>query len=375
MVALRIATLWLALIAPAVVASARDEGQEFQIIVDDLEVMVEPSDSAYSTGTLRRGDRVIVLSSRSGWTTIRPPSGTFDWVNASQVREQPDGSCVVTANPAGVRFAADSAKMPGPPSGTLEKRTVVRLLDHPDLKVGRGENAQLWRAIEPRADEVRYLRVDGLSRPPPSKPTAPPADDRPERLVSFRPEAADPDLPAEVGAELASIASTTRSIKAGSLERWELGPVRSRYESLLRQFGDNASVKAAVQPRLDQVARDIELAQTARRFAQLLETGEERDVEVAQLQRSLTSARSRTERKYDAQGFLQASSRRSQGQKVLALIGPEGRPISYLSIPPGVPVSRYLAKKVGVRGIVHFDEELGARLISVRDLEVIEKIR
>jgi len=375
MVALRIATLWLALIAPAVVASPRVEGQEFEIIDDDLEVMVEPSDSAYSTSTLRRGDRVVVLSNRRGWATIRSPSGTFDWVNASQIREQPDGSCIVTANPASVRFAADSAKMPGPPSRTLEKGTVVRLLDHPDLKVGHGENARVWRAIEPRGAEVRYLRVDGLSQPPPSKPIDQPSDDRSERFVSFQPEATDPDLPAEVSAELASIGSTNRAIKAGPLERWELDPVRSRYESLLRQFGDNASVKAIVQPRLDQVVRDIDLAKTARRFAQLLENGEERDAEVTQRQQSLASARSRTERKYDAQGLLQASSRRYQGQKVLALIGPEGRPISYLTIPPGVPVSRFLAKRVGVRGIVHFDEELGARLISVRDLEVIEKIR
>ncbi len=370
MVAFRFATLWLASIAWVLTATdhSRADDREVQVIVDSLEVMTEPNDSAYSTGTLRRGERVIVLAKRRGWVTIQPPFGSFDWVDASQVRDQPDGSCVVQANQAIVRFAAESAQMPGPPGSPLDRGTVVRLVDHPELKVGRGETARVWRAIEPREDEVRYLRIEGLADPSASLPQT-------ERQVSYQPESSEADLPAEVAAELASIAAMTRSVKAGSVEIWNLDPVRGRYESLLRQFSDNPSVKAVAQPRLDQAIRDIELAKAARRLAQLLQDSGERDAEVERLQRSLTQARSRSDRKYDAQGLLQASSRRYQGQQVHALIGPDGRAIGYLSIPPGVPVSQFLARKVGVRGIVRFDEGLGARLISVRDLEVIEKIR
>lgn len=375
MVALRIATLWLALIAWAMAVDTRGDDREFQVIVDDLEVMTEPSDSAYSTGTLGRGDRVVVLSKQRGWATIRPPSATFDWVNAAQVRDQPDGSCMVLANSASVRYAADSAKMPGPPCGNLKKGSFVRLLDHPELKTGRGENARVWRAIEPVGEKVRYLRLDGLEVSTPNEKISQPQYEPPERLVSNRSEAPEPDLPAEVNAELVSIAASVRSIKSGAVERWDLGPIRVRYESLIRQFGDNPSVRAVVQRRLDQIVRDIDLSKTAQRLTRLLQEGDDRDAEVARLQRSLASARSRTERKYDAQGLLQPSSRRYQGQKVHALIGPEGRPISYLTIPPGVPINQFLAKRVGVRGIVHFDAELGARLISVRDLEVIEKNR
>ncbi len=374
MVAFRIATLWLACYTSTLVVppSSRADDGEFQVVVDELELMTEPEDSAYSTATLRREDRVVVLSKRRGWAAIRPPADAFDWVDASEVRDQPDGSCVISADRSTIRFAAESARMPGPPCSTLARGAVVHLVDHPELKVGRGEDARVWRAIDPRPGEVRYVRVDGLAASNSHQAVVP---RRTERQVSYRPEPSEADLPAEVAAELASINAMTRSVKAGPVESWNLDPVRGRYESLLRQFADNPDVKAAVQPRLDQTVRDIELAKTVRRLAQLLQDSEERDAKVEQLQRSLASARIQSDRNYDAQGLLQASSRRYQGQRVHALIGPEGRAIGYLTIPPGIPINQFLARKVGVRGIVRFDEGLGARLISVRDLEVIEKTR
>ena len=86
-------------------------------------------------------------------------------------------------------------------------------------------------------------------------------------------------------------------------------------------------------------------------------------------------ARTTTERGYDARGMLQASSRKVDGQKVHVLIGPEGTPVAYLAIPPGIPASRLLTRKVGVRGEVHFDESLGARLITVKDLDPLDRPR
>ena len=376
MVALRLATFWLALLAPAVLGAARtDDPRVYQVSVDELEVMTEPSDSAYATSSLHRGDRVVVLGEDGDWATIRPPAGTFDWIDATEVRDGPNGTLVVGVKGSRVRYAAVAAKLPGPPSRTLPPGATVSLLDHSELQVGRGSTAQVWRAIEPAGTEVRYLRLDSLQRAAPVQPLRPSVAKSPERLVSYEPEAPDADLPPEVNAELASIAALNRSIKGGSLESWDLTSVRSRYESLLRQYGSNTQVKAAIQPRLDQAIRDHDLGAKAQEFARLLRASEGRDSELAQIQRTVDRARISTERNYDAQGLLQASSRRYRGQKVYALIGPEGKPISYLTIPPGVPVNRFLARRIGVRGIVHFDEGLGARLIAVRDLDLIEKAR
>ncbi len=112
-----------------------------------------------------------------------------------------------------------------------------------------------------------------------------------------------------------------------------------------------------------------------RRFEEALQRSRRLDAEAARVKQKLAESRVATERPYDARGLLQASSRQFEGQKVHALIGPEGRAIAYLTIPPGIPANRLLARKVGVRGDVHFNEALGARLITVRDLDPLDKPR
>jgi hypothetical protein len=111
------------------------------------------------------------------------------------------------------------------------------------------------------------------------------------------------------------------------------------------------------------------------RFEEAIRRSRRRDQEVSLARQKLAEARTGTERAYDARGLLQASSRKVDGQRVHALIGPEGVPIAYLSIPPGIPAARLLARKVGVRGEVHFNESLGTRLITVRDLDALDKPR
>ena len=63
------------------------------------------------------------------------------------------------------------------------------------------------------------------------------------------------------------------------------------------------------------------------------------------------------------------------GHKVFALIGREGKTDAYLDIPPGLDPEPFLASRVGVRGQAHFSEDLGTRLITVRDMENLEQKR
>lgn len=210
------------------------------------------------------------------------------------------------------------------------------------------------------------LALQAQARPAPGDPDSPPksaADDLP------------PGLPPEVAVELTAIAAEERSIRGQALERWDFAAVRGRYEALLRRADATPLVRSLIQGRLDQVVRDQAAGQAARDVDRLLRRGNEIDAQITTTQRHLAASRTRTERGFDAQGLLQPTSRQYQGQKVHALIGPEGTPVGYLKIPPGVPVGRYLAKKVGVRGVAHFDEGLGARIISVRDLEILERQR
>ena len=136
MVAWRIATLWLILVALALGAAPRAGDDAYQVIIDDLELMIEPTDSAYSTATFGRGDRVVVRATQPGWARVAAPVHNFHWINAADVAVQPDGSCVVTRRQATIRYASATARLPGPPVRTVALGAVVRLIDHPDLKVG-----------------------------------------------------------------------------------------------------------------------------------------------------------------------------------------------------------------------------------------------
>jgi hypothetical protein len=306
MVASWLAALWLGLIAPASVPEARDNGGE--VIVDVLEVLVEPDDSGYSSGELRRGDRVSIVSrSKPGWLAIAPPEGSFDWIDASSIQVGEDRRGQVVAEQAPVRIGADGARMPGPPLPTLAKGASVRLLDRPPLTLGTSAKARSWRAIAPLNGELRYIRLNGV-----------------------------------------------------------------RVDPVATSKSDDPRVQPT---QVDQRGSEVDSSDAVSKFEEALRRSRAIDNEVEKARQTLNIARTSTERGYDARGMLQASSRKVEGQKVHALIGPEGTPIAYLAIPPGVPASRFLTRKVGVRGDVHFNESLGARLITVKDLDPLDKPR
>ena len=299
-----LAALWLGLIAPASVPEGREGRGE--VVVDVLEVFDEPDVSAYTSGELRRGDRVAVASdAKPGWLAIEPPADAFDWVDASAIRVEGEARGRVSADRAPVRSGADGARMPGPPRPPLPRGAVVRLLDRPPLTIGEGAKARTWRAIAPPEGEVRYVRPEGIRLDP---------------------------------------------IATSKTEDPRVQPAQSD-----RGGGESS----------DAVAR----------FEEALRRSRAIDAQVEESRRKLSLARTITERGYDAKGMLQASARKVDGMKVHSLIGPEGVPIAYLSIPPGISASRLLTRKVGVRGEVHFNEALGARLITVRDLDPLDRPR
>ena len=117
------------------------------------------------------------------------------------------------------------------------------------------------------------------------------------------------------------------------------------------------------------------IAEAARRFDASVARSRKLDHEVDQARIRLDRARVATVRGYDAKGHLQASSRKVDGQKVHVLIGPDGKPVAYLDLPPGIATAPLLTRRIGVRGEVRFEESLGTRLIKVRDLDALDKPR
>src|SRR5918998_1335186 len=69
---------------------------------------------------------------------------------------------------------------------------------------------------------------------------------------------------------------------------------------------------------------------------------------------------------------MQPSARKINGQKVFALIGPEGTKQAYIEVPAGLDTSPLLSRRVGVRGEIQYSDSLKARLVTVRDLDPLE---
>ena len=128
----------------------------------------------------------------------------------------------------------------------------------------------------------------------------------------------------------------------------------------------------AADPNVAPAGFDDPVGAAVRRFEEAVARSRQHDHEVDEIRARLNRARLTVDRSYDAKGYLQTSSRQVDGQKVHVLIGPDGVPVAYLDIPIGIPTAPLLARRIGVRGSIRYDETLGARLIKVRDLDPLD---
>jgi hypothetical protein len=353
-------------------------------VVDDLDVFDEPDARTVASGQLHRGDLVVVQSEEAGgWLAIEPPQGSFVWVEQAAIRRASGRSTAqVVAARVQVRAGHPDARIPGVPRGALARGATVELVDRPPLIWG----GKTWRAIAPTPGEVRHVRAAGVDTGAAPGTGSAPVETRADvaqdsqgktstRASSPAPATRPPPPPPPpaIARQVAQIEASHRAAVSVPIEHWELTSIRQRYEELLREVNDAASGNA-IRARLEIVTAQAEAAEATRQLEAILERSRRRDRTLALYLRRLAQARQPHERPYDAEGMIQPSSRKVDGQKVFALIGPEGTAVAYLDIPAGLDVSTLIARRVGVRGSSHFDEHLRARLISVRDLDALDDV-
>jgi hypothetical protein len=186
------------------------------------------------------------------------------------------------------------------------------------------------------------------------------------------------NLPPATAAEIKKIEAMRLGIETGTpIERWRFDGVRARYQDLLKTASGDPAVEEAVRVRLERLTRREQAAKAAATIRAILAESHKRDREVGELRRQFhTSSAKRTQsRAYQAVGFMQSSAQKVDGHKLFVLIGKNGGTVAYLDIPPGLDPEPVLARKVGVRGVAHYSEELQSRLITVRELQPIEARR
>ncbi len=366
------------------------------VTVPALDVHDRPEDQSYVDNRLTSGDPVTVRAAVGDeWLAIDPPATSFWWIEQSAI----DRSAVNADRNAGarhpgkpspvqsterawvsvaravVRDGNPRAKLPGPPIGGLREGSMVRLVDRPPLSLGSGDTHTQWYAILPAWTEFRFIRASGIrftdklgSRDDLTRAAFAPSDD------PFA--TADRAASADWKSELAKVETLHREIVASQpIERWRFDVVRTGYEAVLKRFKGDPQVEEAVRARLARVTQHEQAAESARQIRELFTKSHRRDSQVAAIRKPKVATKSPAKRSFSAVGFVQPSARKVDGRKLYALIGTDGSTLAYLDVPPGIDVERLFSRKVGVRGDAHFDEDLGARLITVRDIDSVNPKR
>ncbi len=365
----RLLTLGIALIAATATGADREASRLRAVIVPRLEVSAEPSEGAFVTAEVNKGDRVeVVKALPGGWLAIAPPDGAFLWVDDVDVDVTRAGRVVVKAATTTLHLGREGVDRPGPPRTTVAEGSVLIPVRRALMTYGFGRSRRVWRAVEVDKDDVQFVRADGVAGTT-NGSIRPPA---PERRASAEVDPAD--LPPEVVGPLREIEATRRSVVSGPIERWDLEPVRKGYQALLAKQ-TVPSAKAAVQDRLDRVDREAELAKSARAFEAIVRKSRGRDAIVAQAKATVHDLRVAEALAFDAEGLLQATAKRVDGEKVASLLGDDGQIVAYLKIPPGLDTTNLLARQVGVRGRSRFNESLRFRLLEVRQIEPLDADR
>ena len=360
--------LWIGLVAPT--PTEVGEGgppRRLEVAVDRLDILAEPDDGAFATARLARGDTVEVRKALAdGWLAIAPTAGSFHWVEEAAVEPLRDGRLFIKAEKTTLRFGREGFQRPGPLRRTLLEGMVLLPANRPRLSYQEGRRRRAWIAVAAGADEVRFVRAAGVADPKAVAASRP----RPaaaERKASHA-EAVRSDLPADLEGALRRIEGDYRAAITRPIEGWDFAGVRRDYQALLASRGD-APARAAVREKLDELDREDEMAKAAREFEARVKESRRRDAVVLRVKDALRDLRMAEDLAYDAEGLLQATSRRVEGEKVFALLDDEGRVVAYLKIPPGVDATNLVARQVGVRGKSRFDEGLKFRLLDVRDIE------
>lgn len=139
-----------------------------RIILPNAEVRSGPgSDSKlYGTNNLKAGDIITVVQERpDGWLAIRPPEGSFSWVQSKYLQR------IVASQPNYLVQTNDGNKVPVYIGSavlnikpTLESARLARGTQVKSLGAAQSDGKENWIPIVPPENELRYIRCESIGK-------------------------------------------------------------------------------------------------------------------------------------------------------------------------------------------------------------------
>lgn len=189
---------------------------EVTIAATRVEVRSGPTTKFYTTAELHQGDRVVVIrevKDQQGWLEIKPPKGSFSWVNAKYVKQIKTvhgtfayiDAPVSEAVPALVGSALINARPNVQTKTGFIPGSIVLIVDQP-LAV----DGETWLPVQPDSREVRYIPADAIA-PPTVVSTAAPANWALGTKANTPPTTIIPGHPGGAATDLKPVAGNTTS--------------------------------------------------------------------------------------------------------------------------------------------------------------------
>ena len=142
--------------------------QEAVIVQKEVDVRSGPATKFYATSKLYQNDKVLVLRESKespGWVEIKPPAGSFSWINAKYVKRVDQKHGFVECDPSRPVSVLPGSRLvnqaPDRESVKLTAGTIVVLVNPPMLVDG-----ETWLPVEPHSSEVRYIPKEAVNTTP-----------------------------------------------------------------------------------------------------------------------------------------------------------------------------------------------------------------
>jgi hypothetical protein len=324
-----------------------------QVTIPLAEVRCGPGDTPqlYVTSQLHRGDAVkVVKEAEGGWVAIKPPAGSFDWINMRFVNQTKPGSAmwyVVAFVGTKVPLLAGSSVSSATTKPTVEAFRVSR---GQQLKAVGGKMPSddgFWLSVEPVETEVRYIRADAISRQPN------------QTTSTITPPGINPDGPPGVVTPPPPVAGASTSVDP----RWQSA------EDAERKGNYSEAIMKYRQLANETVNSDHELSlrasNQAQRLTDALSVRPPASVgNTAGAQSGLPAGWIRS-----GAGWLRRAGRSYDANPLYVLENSQGMPIIYAIAQPGYTLAPYENRNVDLIGPSGYNGGLRANRMTVMQVQ------
>ncbi|MDR1957521.1 MAG: hypothetical protein LBQ54_00460 [Planctomycetaceae bacterium] len=152
---------------------AAENDVPFDVVVSGKNGLLRsgPGEKYYPTRVLEQGERLeVYLEANDQWYGVRPPEGSFTWVDAGMVRIAGNGTVgVIVQDKVPARIGSELGNMCGAISVWFRKGDKVAVFERVDTPAD--PETPVWYKIAPPAGEFRWVHKSQVTLPP--EPAAP----------------------------------------------------------------------------------------------------------------------------------------------------------------------------------------------------------